>query len=78
MFHDKAEASLDAIRVGRLHCLQDQWSQALVSYMQCGGPILLQKAVEQKMASVAQKVFANPPPVAQGSFSPQPKVLQAD
>lgn len=56
VFNDKAEASLDAIRVGRLHCLQDQWSQALVNYMQCGGPILLQKAVEQKMASVTQKV----------------------
>jgi len=57
VFNDKAEASLDAIRVGRLHCLQDQWSQALVNYMQCGGPILLQKAVEQKMASVAQKTL---------------------
>jgi hypothetical protein len=57
VFHNKAEASQDAIRIGRLHCLQDQWSQALVSYMQCGGPVLLQRAVEQKMSSVAQKTL---------------------
>jgi len=52
VFNDKTEANSDAIRVGRLHCLQEGWSAALVCYMQCGGPILLQRAVMNNMARI--------------------------
>ena len=37
-YYDKATyATDDAVRIGRLHCLQDGWSEALVSFMQSGG-----------------------------------------
>lgn len=37
-YFDKATfATDDAVRVGRLHCLQEGWSEALVSFMQSGG-----------------------------------------
>ncbi|KAI2497686.1 Serine aminopeptidase [Fragilaria crotonensis] len=37
-YFDKASfATNDAVRIGRLHCLQDGWSEALVSFMQSGG-----------------------------------------
>lgn len=57
VFKNKSEANPDAIRIGRLHCLQEGWSAALVSYMQCGGPILLQKAVMDKMAELKQETL---------------------
>jgi pimeloyl-ACP methyl ester carboxylesterase len=37
-YFDKATfATDDAVRIGRLHCLQEGWSEALVSFMQSGG-----------------------------------------
>lgn len=57
VFKDKDEVSTDSINVGRLHCLQDGWSDALVSYMQCGGPILLQKAVTDNMSELKQETL---------------------
>jgi pimeloyl-ACP methyl ester carboxylesterase len=36
-FDKETYATDDAVRVGRLHCLQDGWSNALVSFMQSGG-----------------------------------------
>ena len=36
-FDKETFATDDAVRVGRLHCLQDGWSEALVSFMQSGG-----------------------------------------
>jgi pimeloyl-ACP methyl ester carboxylesterase len=36
-FDKETFATDDAVRVGRLHCLQPGWSEALVSFMQSGG-----------------------------------------
>ena len=36
-FDPETFATDDAVRVGRLHCLQDGWSDALVSFMLSGG-----------------------------------------
>ena len=36
-FDKEAYATEDALKVGRLHCLRDGWSDALVSFMLAGG-----------------------------------------
>lgn len=48
-YHDKKLATLDAMRVGRLHCLTDSWEDASVSFLKSGGFI-----VSDKVARVAQ------------------------
>eukprot|EP00238_Polyblepharides_amylifera_P013543 CAMPEP_0196588026 /NCGR_PEP_ID=MMETSP1081-20130531/59340_1 /TAXON_ID=36882 /ORGANISM="Pyramimonas amylifera, Strain CCMP720" /LENGTH=384 /DNA_ID=CAMNT_0041910397 /DNA_START=3 /DNA_END=1154 /DNA_ORIENTATION=+ len=57
VFKDKSFANEDSIRIGRLHCLQEGWDRALVDYMQFGGPVVLQKLVEENMSSIKKETL---------------------
>lgn len=36
-YYNKALSTLDAARIGRLHCITDQWLDASVAFLQSGG-----------------------------------------
>eukprot|EP01036_Dinobryon_divergens_P033680 gene33680-43530_t len=42
-YHDKSLATLDAMHIGRLHCLTDSWDECSVRFVQSGGFSVSQK-----------------------------------
>jgi ADP-ribosylglycohydrolase len=42
-YHDKSLATLDAMHIGRLHCLTDSWDDCSVRFVQSGGFSVSQK-----------------------------------
>lgn len=51
-YRDKRLATLDAMRVGKLHCLVDSWEQASVGFLKSGGFV-----VSDKVARVRQETL---------------------